>query len=63
MKQFNFQEAVDWLEQNPDSCFTVQINLDLKELANNPSRKRKLKLQKSIMWMIHNEEFRKATKI
>lgn len=58
MKIFDLQQVIDWLERNPN----VQITLYLKELMNKPTRKRRLKLEKSIVWLINNIEFRKAMK-
>lgn len=58
MKTFDLKQVIDWLERNPN----VQITLNLKELMNKPTRKRRLKLEKSIVWLINNIEFRKAMK-
>jgi hypothetical protein len=55
MKNFNLQQVINWLDDNPN----VKINEYLNELMNKPTRKRRLKLEKSIVWLINNIEFRK----
>tara|TARA_R110000765_G_scaffold7963_8_gene26156 strand:+ start:9512 stop:9706 length:195 start_codon:yes stop_codon:yes gene_type:complete len=44
------------------SLNAFQIATAMSELARNPNRKRRIKLEKSIKWLKRNEAFREALK-
>lgn len=50
------------LSDSNGSLNAFQIATAMSELARNPSRKRRIKLEKSIKWLKRNEAFRESLK-
>ena len=48
------------LDNPSGSLNAFQIAAAMSELAKNPNRKRRIKLEKSIKWLKRNEAFREA---